>query len=406
MTDAAAFSRQTAALLAARSEHLPAVLDVTSLGSTHELMLAKTTGPTLADLIARRRRLTTAEAVTVTVSVARAAAALHAAGYCGIGLADDEIRFDGDSRPVVVGLTHVRETIHTGAEGTTEDWRSVTALAERLGLLAHGRAAGPLGPAHTGVSLALATLTAVESDAHVAQLEDALFDLAEPLPVRLDDAPDSAAQPIPDYGAPARSPSPRRSAAAHRRPSASAVIEAFDAGPAALIAGPLKRLRVIAAAARGRLTGRARLVTVAAGGAAALTAGAVMLLPSETRVHGHPTASVSPAFEPRRPTATADLRLMAEDPVAAAAILLARRDACLAEGASAGAGCLKGVADGDTAAVERPARPLAGLTPSLLERTGDSALIALTPSDDKTDPASALLMRTEAGWKLRELYDG
>ena len=49
-----------------------------------------------------------------------------------------------------------------------------------------------------------------------------------------------------------------------------------------------------------------------------------------------------------------------------------------------------------------------GYSASLVERTGNSALVALTPpggAGAERRPASALLVKGEAGWRLRELFD-
>ena len=51
-----------------------------------------------------------------------------------------------------------------------------------------------------------------------------------------------------------------------------------------------------------------------------------------------------------------------------------------------------------------------GYTLSLVERTGDSALIALEPSSPlngkemHSEPASVLVVKGEAGWRIREIF--
>jgi len=416
--DAAAFGRKAAALLSARSDHLPRVLDVSSLGEHRELVLEPIAGPSLAALLAHRRRVTAGEAVTVVIGAVRAVAALHDAGYCVVDLGDDGIRFDVDGRPVVIGLDGVRETIQAGAAAQGDDWRAVAALADRLGIIAHGRSGGALGPAQLGLGLALAAVAA-QGGAAVEGLEDALFEVAEPSAVRLSAADAAAAD---GQAGLAPGAQRRRAKASHRRPSGSRVIEAFEAGPAALLAGPRERVRALAGDAAARLSGRARLLVLGGAVAALLTVVAVLLLPAGGGAQsGTPQprraapASTSPtaaAGEARpsseRASAAAPDRgaaLTEPDPVAAATVLLTERDACLDVAAAGRGACLGRVADGAASALDEPARPLAGLAPSLLERTGDTALIALTPSDAKTRPASALLMRTEAGWRLRQLYE-
>lgn len=406
-SDAAAFGRRAAALAATSSEHLPRVLDVTVLGERRELQLQAVSGPVLVEVLASRGRLPLGEAVTIVISAARAVAALHSAGFCGVSLGAETIRFDSAGTPMILGLDDVREIVRAGAQGPGDDWRAVGELADRLGLIVHGRAAGALGPAHVGLGLALATLTAGESEQAIDGLDAALFELADPQAVRLDGAPPAHLEPA------AAQLTARRAQAAHRRPSGSVLIEAFDAGPAALLAGPMRRARERTTEALSRVHGRARLLLVAGAAAAALTVAAIVLLPGEAS----PRAVPPSAAELTTPSAAAPMKsgdaattahgaaLSGADPVAAASALLADRDECLALRGDARAGCLARVADGQGTALDQPARPLATLTPSLLELTGDSALIALTPKDPGTAPASALLMRTEAGWKLRQLYE-
>jgi len=411
MTDATSFGRRAAALLAADSEHLPRVLDVTVLGERRELILEEVSGPTLAAVLRQRRRLPPAEAVTVVISAVRATAAVHAAGFCGVRLDEHELRFDAAGTPMLLGLDGLSETLVAGAQGPAADWRAVAALADRLGLVAHGRVAGALGPAQVALGLALANVTAAETEQSIDRLEEALFELAEPEAVRFDAS--AAAEPERAQSPVAQRP---RRGAAHRRPSASVLIEAFDAGPAALLAGPLQqgrdRLRELAE----RTRGRGRLAILAGAAAALLTAGALILIPGSDPGHGSRAAdgaspparsSVPASTATPAPSAvsTADAVLAGDDPVAAAAVLLARRDACLEAAQEARVNCLAQVADGEASALEQPARPLAALTPSLLERSGATALVALAPKEPQTAPASALLMRTEAGWRLRQLYE-
>lgn len=127
-----------------------------------------------------------------------------------------------------------------------------------------------------------------------------------------------------------------------------------------------------------------------------------------------PAGSADPAGAPS---------LQADDPAAAVLDLLRLREACLAETSVL---CLDGVdqagsvvmaADGylvrelqATDAERAPARqpPVATLSATVRERSGNAALVALsgaTPDSGYTQPASALVIKGEAGWRLRELFD-
>jgi hypothetical protein len=45
---------------------------------------------------------------------------------------------------------------------------------------------------------------------------------------------------------------------------------------------------------------------------------------------------------------------------------------------------------------------------SLIDRMGDTAIVALRSSDDEAtnEPASVLVIRTEAGWRIRGVLEG
>jgi hypothetical protein len=141
---------------------------------------------------------------------------------------------------------------------------------------------------------------------------------------------------------------------------------------------------------------------------------------------GHLTSDTSPEPDSGRPDAPeprADPSVLtADDPAAAVVELLRRRRACMA---AASVLCLDGVdqpgsvamaADGylirqlptgpaEAAAREEPETPL---TATVQEHTGNSALVVLGegPADGvNAQPASALVIKGEAGWRLRELFD-
>ncbi|MGH1550994.1 hypothetical protein ACRAWB_18170 [Leifsonia poae] len=107
----------------------------------------------------------------------------------------------------------------------------------------------------------------------------------------------------------------------------------------------------------------------------------------------------------------------AEDPVVAAAAVLAARHACFTARQPSPT-CLAGVLDAEPAFVAQESdalrrtgaadeRDFAGASLSLIERWGDAALVAAAPDVSRTpksEPASLLLVRSEAGWRLRAVY--
>jgi hypothetical protein len=103
--------------------------------------------------------------------------------------------------------------------------------------------------------------------------------------------------------------------------------------------------------------------------------------------------------------------------VEAARSLLAERHACFAARAPRPA-CLdavlesgSGFADAERAALGVPgsaaARDASGASLSLVERWGDAALVSVVPDTRRaphSEPASLLLVRGEAGWRLRAVF--
>ena len=123
-----------------------------------------------------------------------------------------------------------------------------------------------------------------------------------------------------------------------------------------------------------------------------------------------PDVVVSGETEPSDvPTAQLDDQTAVDDPLVALRELATRRDACVRDLSVL---CLDGVDEAASAAwdADRAAimEVLAGgeappaLAPgsaTLVERLGDSALVDLGPD---SDPASVLLLKGEAGWRIRD----
>ena len=177
-------------------------------------------------------------------------------------------------------------------------------------------------------------------------------------------------------------------------------------------------------ARRGRIRGKP--VALGLGLTILLLAGALML-PAGT---AGPVRGGAGTAEPTSPPPAAAVpSLQADDPAAAVLDLLRLRHECLAE---ASVLCLDGVDQagsvamatdsdlvrqaqaGDTAVDLRPTPSSAEasateLSATVQERTGNAALVVLGDAGGQpapnTQPASALVIKGEAGWRLRELFD-
>ena len=201
----------------------------------------------------------------------------------------------------------------------------------------------------------------------------------------------------------------------------------------------------VAQRVRGLVSGRRRAVAVGIAAAAVLTVVALMATPSAPAGHAEATAPATPTITresgdarptgpitspPSTPAPRGSATSGAEDPVSAAFRLLKARSECLADRDAA---CLTAVEQaGSPLLTADGALIVAGgkLAPapdssrlSLAETIGDAALIAVAPETNTTDgattgdagansrspettkPASVLLIKTEAGWRLRALYE-
>ena len=464
--DGAAPDRQVRAMLALPPAMLAPLRDVaTAPDGRLCLVMDRLAGAPLDRLLAERGRIGAGEVVTITATITATLQALHDAGFSHPMIGVDCVRFDGGGRPVLLGLGALEE-LPAGGAGVSRrrddlvrlaGWiRSVveyldpntTEAATAGSVLAEFEAAATVRPFP-------ADLTAVESAlfawAPAAAVCGAVPGVAEPHP-GAPAGPTTGA--ITGPGAPpVRLTRPARPVGpeAVLDPPRRAPRDAVWATVGVRVAGWGDALRVRVArlgAARlraRRLGGRPVLVGVGLAGVLSVAGLAMLSLTDSPAATGEsterpvPTAAAdvaeSAAVPEGAPAGTAVLEetlaatLAGDDPAAAALALLALRERCLAaasvlclDGADQ-AGSVAMAADSsavrqtngaDGAAADEPADlpEKSGLedsrfTATIQERRGNAALIALTPAAGtaQTQPASALVIRGEAGWRLRELFD-
>ncbi|TFD67651.1 protein kinase [Cryobacterium sp. Hb1] len=137
-------------------------------------------------------------------------------------------------------------------------------------------------------------------------------------------------------------------------------------------------------------------------------------------VADRPTLSTTTAGVPADAEGSASQAAIAgDDPIAAVLALLERRAACLATTSLV---CLVDVDQTGSAMLAsdsydarerqqglsgREIADYASYSPSLAERSGDLAVVVLTPvpGQEKSQPASVLVVKGEDGWRLREIFD-
>ncbi|GAB3606310.1 hypothetical protein GCM10027413_17190 [Conyzicola nivalis] len=419
---------EVAALAAVSHPHVLRLIDIATAPDGRPcLVVERCAAGTLAGLVANRSSLAAGEAVTILAPLVAAVEALHAAGFVHRDIRLPRVLFRQSGAPVLAGLGHatrIEAALPPAAlaahpevlDDRVQLARLVGAVLERV---EH--------PGARGIESWLERAPQ-SADDFTARLSDALFDLAEAQPVRMRD----------DGSPPVTAAQPRRPAAAVDAPGGVTVTTRLVAAARALAV---------------RTRGVRRGVWVAAAGMAVSLLVAALAIPTgdtraepggqqSERVESADTgASAAPPDgavpgddargsddargndEARGDDARGDDGVapvgevvLGDDPVAAIVVLLDERDRCLREISVL---CLDGVAQAGSAAMERDAAVVRALQaggeqtsdaaisaegPVLVERLGDSALLDLGDVPE-TQPASALVMRGEAGWRIRDYFD-
>ena len=433
--------RDVLARRAARSEHVIGV--VFEVGTRrirgHEVdavVLAQADGGDLAQLLQRRRGVRGGEAATVLLGVAAGLAALHAGGWASPELSPAGIVFAGDGCPALDLLDGV---VRSEPAAVVADAEAFYALARTLSLrVVDG----------TGMVL----LSAVEKGLRVGRweaVEASVLSAIAPEPVGL--AADHAG--LGGVTTPGSQEAPRR-----RKPSRGAKPVGRLASTIGVVMDFLDDQPIRESARRlGTWVRRRPMVVVAGAVPIALALAAAVLLPGSPS-DGAPPAGVTPAnsrgapADPgeggapaARPTATPTVTrteesgraasaeptgaaagavgtapasaVSGDDPVDAARDALRSRHNCfLARPATSS--CLADILDDASAFAEQEAselgspgadgaRDYTGARFSLLERWGAAALVNVVPDAARTprsEPASLLLVKSEAGWRLRAVF--
>ena len=449
--DAAQLDREIDARARAAGEHAATVLDLaTSDSGAPVVVLEHLAGPRLDDLLERRRgALSAGEAVTLIVPVLEAVAAAHDRGLTFGGLTAEGIRLRSDGAPVITRFSAARAgaVLPAHFRGRAAEYRVDLDSALSLAVAIASQVASPSRGALTAV---LAGDHPVDRDPGFASTIAALFDCAEPTPVRTAagttlardtgqrdcdalDTPGSGPgavwesdplEPDADQLEVARSPQERgRLAPLLRR----------LALPDSLVQTVLEgetRLAALGAAVRVRPTHGVKPRTLALGAAGAISALLALLLVGAGGSQegaggtGGPSPSPSPPTAPlalpegptptRNGTGDAPERHGAPQPeqwVDVVGDLVERWLRCR-ERAAAGACAHESVQPGSSAEVAFHApeeatalvlRRWSGSARDLVvvERMGAAVIVDLLGQETTT--ASLLLMRNEAGWRLRDV---
>jgi len=394
------------ALHRARGEHVVELLDVSLGAAGAVLVFPRLPRGSLADLLVRRPNLDAGEAVTVLAPIAESLALMHAAGVAHTALTPGCVLFRRDGAPMLTGFGSA-ELFEPGlAEVHLERVAGVTADRAALLGLADAVLARTAGPRARVAARMREQLRVTPHDQVAGRLAGELFELAAARPVRFDaDAvePEESARrvvPVGEPVPPAADPEPTGHTAW--------VDRLLSAGPISIVRDAVRARWATWSAAR-------RRAMIASGAAAIALVIAVSVVPDPTTVHGADAPGTTPSLAPDADDAVPDQLpadeavIAGDDPVAALRELAARRDRCFRELSVL---CLEGVGEARSSALDVDRAALravleGGTAPprlelssaTLVERLGDSALVDLGPD---SDPASVLLLKGEAGWRIRD----
>ena len=367
-TSSESIDAEVRALSMANHAHTVALRDLsTGEDARPVLVLERLELGSLGHLLATRSSLSAGEAVTILAPLAAAVGAIHDSGVAHGAISASRVLFRESGAPVLCGFGHAS----FGGEEVEADNRALALLAD-----------GVLERVDGAESLRawLGSLVGHPRGFGV-QLSERIFDLAAAAPVRF--APD---------------------------PTGGELVPARTVGVALPLVEPVEppaaRWRVHAEPYLNRVPERFRKPRYVAIAAAALTLViAIAVVPS-----GEPAAAPAVSAS-TTPLATP---VVDDDPVAAFATLVATRNQCIRDLSVL---CLDAVLQQGSAAmnddvaligsIENGSGAEAALSASdvtLVERMGDAALVSYETANG--EPASALLVKGEAGWRIRSYVKG
>ena len=404
-------SRELSALGRVQLPHFVRLLDVeTAEDSRPVIVLERVSGGSAAALIRDRDSLEKGEVVTLLAPIADGLTSLHRSGVAHGRIGVPNLHIGGSGEPVLLGFGNATLFDRDGSIAAIDadpaaaaDRNAMAALA--IALLARVREAAT----DTAVVSLIDWIESTSREFEFCErLEARLFDLADPIPLDIERNASTVSRVPPRFGQPEQqsaepmaAPDPPQAHGQHSISAASSwLATALQDNPI-----DLARARVIAFA-----KGVRKPFWFASGGVAIAFIVALSVLPQ-----GSKATLSTPVAEPTIVASAPPSVSVPSDPLAAVPVLLAQRTRCLRDRSVA---CLDGVDDesssglaADTALVqelqaggETPAgATVSAGAPFLIETLGDSALVGLGAN---SNPASVLLVRNEAGWRIRSYLSG
>jgi hypothetical protein len=392
-----AAGHEAEALHRARGEHVVELLDVSLSADAAVLVFPRLPRGSLADLLARRRSLDAGEAVTILAPIATCLARVHGAGVAHGALTPDAVLFREDGAPMLTGFGRaelfepgIPEIEREGLAGVVADRAALLVLADAV----LARASGARSKAAARLR---DDLHDVPPGLLAERMAAELFGLASARPLRFE----ADERPVPDP--PGRAVKVAEIPVDEPETPVGTVqglaSRLLESGPAATVRAAVRERWA------GWTAGRRRAVLASAAAGSVLLVALVVVPGPTVRV----PAAVEAPQEAVPPTSSEVPDGGDDDPLVALHELVTRRDGCFRDLSVL---CLDGVDEAGSSAwdADRMAlqaildggdapRSLSLTSATLVERLGDSALVDLGRD---SDPASVLLLKGEAGWRIRD----
>ncbi|MHB1172202.1 MAG: protein kinase domain-containing protein [Lacisediminihabitans sp.] len=436
-TSRASIDNEIEALARASSPHLLRLQDIATTPDGHPCLILPRLGPgSLARVLSDRPWIAPGEAVTILAPLAVAVAELHRVGVAHGGIQLSTVLFDQAGAPVLAGFGR---SSFLGPFPDHESGRSLTPA--QLGdeprvvhdlvhlsvlvraVLARVRGEGALSRSAEVLHWLEAADPSQAADRYALDLSERLFQLAPAMAVRFDRPIVARPRPLPVRPAPA--PVIKYEEGARKRNRLSALhllgrmeqtfTTRLDSRPVGEL---LARVRAALASVR-------KPFWVVGGLGIAAVAIALAVVPSTTVPDaGSPLTTSGPSSSAASAGSVGSVgsaAIAGDDPVAATKALVVERERCIRELSVL---CLDLVDQANSAAMESDrllirslqqggvgvARAsLGGAEATLNQRLGDSALITLQVDPRATaasNPASLLVVKGEAGWRIRDVLSG
>lgn len=428
-------------------ESIPRVLDVCLGPEGQPSVVLDSCGDPLSSIMSAGARLRAGEVVTIAAPILTALSSIHDRGFVHGSVSAASIAIGSDGRPVLLGCersTDLRplESRSERARAAGDDLRAFADLIVELGDAvvdtdARRRVQRAAETIRVGADTPFSS--SVRSEAEVR-----LFEIADSAPLSFLTDDQLVTDSRLDRAARAFAPTDTRRRRDRGRPGRSAIRSGVAIAVRSVADQVARRvpLRVSETAAvlarRWRAGGRPKRVAVAALSGLSAAIALLILIPSGETVSGEPRAETGSIGAAAPSAGTDSTRPASRDAVGSSAPSIAPGDASAggtqidAEDAVAGmraaldvlsrcaiervAACWDDVFEPgsallattvDRGADDLPAAlavPVEGLDIEQREDFGDARLITIRPRDE-TKPASVLIVRTEAGWRIREVFE-